>query len=68
MFTGLYQSGLILAVIITYYLLDFWLISRYDRQRRAEGSGRSWDYTLDPHSRLCDDFAAYHSALSESPS
>jgi protein-S-isoprenylcysteine O-methyltransferase Ste14 len=46
LFTGLYQSGLILAVIVTYYLLDFWLISRYDRQRRAEGSGRSWDYTL----------------------
>lgn len=46
MFTGIYQSGLILAVIVTYYLLDFWLISRYDRQRHAEGSGRSWDYTL----------------------
>lgn len=46
MFTGLYQSGLILTVIATYYLLDFWLISRYDRQRQAEGSGRSWDYTL----------------------
>lgn len=46
MFTGLYQSGLILAVIAAYYLLDFWLISRYDRQRQAAGSGRSWDYTI----------------------
>ncbi len=46
MFTGIYQSGLILAVVTAYYLLDFWLISRYDRQRKAEGSGRSWDYTL----------------------
>jgi protein-S-isoprenylcysteine O-methyltransferase Ste14 len=46
MFNGFYQSGVILAVIITYYILDFWLISHYDRQRRAEGSGRSWDYTL----------------------
>lgn len=46
MFTGVYQSGLILAIITAYYVLDFWLISRYDRQRRAEGSGRSWDYTL----------------------
>jgi protein-S-isoprenylcysteine O-methyltransferase len=46
MFTDVYQSGIILAVLMTYYLMDFWLISRYDRQRRASGSGRSWDYTL----------------------
>ncbi len=46
MLTGLYQSGVILAVVATFYAVDFLLISRYDRQRRAEGSGRSWDFTI----------------------
>jgi signal transduction histidine kinase/protein-S-isoprenylcysteine O-methyltransferase Ste14 len=36
----------ILAVVVTFYAVDFLLISRYDRQRRAEGSGRSWDFTI----------------------
>jgi protein-S-isoprenylcysteine O-methyltransferase Ste14 len=46
MVTGIYQAGIILLVVISYYLMDFLLISRFDRQRQAEGSGRSWDYTL----------------------
>src|SRR5688572_27500215 len=46
MFTGVYQSGVILTVLVAYYFMDFWLISRYDRQRRASGSGRCWDYAL----------------------
>jgi protein-S-isoprenylcysteine O-methyltransferase Ste14 len=46
MYTGFYQSGVILATLIAFYVADFVLIARYDRQRRAEGSGRSWDYTV----------------------
>jgi protein-S-isoprenylcysteine O-methyltransferase len=46
MFTGLYQSGIILAVAVAYYIIDLLLISRYDRERNAEGSGRNWGFTL----------------------
>jgi len=45
MFASVYQSVVILAVVIVFYATDFVLISRYDRERH-EGSGRAWDYTL----------------------
>jgi protein-S-isoprenylcysteine O-methyltransferase Ste14 len=44
--TGLFQSAAILIVVVLFYVLDFLSIARYDRQRQAEGSGRSWDYLL----------------------
>ncbi len=46
MFSGIYRSAVILTAIVTFYITDFLLISRYDKARRAEGSGRSWDYTI----------------------
>jgi protein-S-isoprenylcysteine O-methyltransferase Ste14 len=44
--TGIYQTIATLAVLSTFYLVDSVFIRRYDRQRQAQGSGRSWDYTL----------------------
>jgi protein-S-isoprenylcysteine O-methyltransferase Ste14 len=46
MLTGIFQTGGLLWIIIAFYVKDAVLIARYDRQRSAEGSGRSWDYTL----------------------
>jgi len=46
MLTGLPRSIALAAVILAFYLMDFILMRRYDRQRKAEGSGRSWDFTL----------------------
>ena len=46
MMTGVAQSITILGAVSLFYITDFVLISRYDRERQAEGSGRSWDYTL----------------------
>lgn len=46
MVTGIFQTAGLLAIVAAFYITDFALIARHDRQRRAEGSGRSWDYTL----------------------
>jgi len=35
-----------LLITVIFYVKDALLIARYDRERNAEGSGRSWDYTL----------------------
>lgn len=44
MLTGAYQSVAILAVAITFYAVDSWLMHRYDPQRDY-GSSRNWIYT-----------------------
>jgi protein-S-isoprenylcysteine O-methyltransferase len=46
MFSGFHKTVIILTVMVAFYAADFLLISRYDRERRAEGSGRSWDFTV----------------------
>lgn len=46
MLLGIPQSVATLLTIILFYAMDFALIRRYDRQRQASGSGRSWDFTL----------------------
>jgi protein-S-isoprenylcysteine O-methyltransferase len=46
MLLGLPQSIATLLTVLLFYLLDFSLIHRFDRKRRASGSGRSWDFTL----------------------
>jgi protein-S-isoprenylcysteine O-methyltransferase Ste14 len=46
MITTFYLSAAMLSIIVVFYLVDFNLIRRYDRQRQASGSGRSWDFTL----------------------
>ena len=46
MFLGIPQATGTLLTIIAFYAMDFTLIRRYDRQRRASGSGRAWDFTF----------------------
>jgi protein-S-isoprenylcysteine O-methyltransferase len=46
MFTGVMQSIATLLTIILFYTMDFVLIRRYDKQRQASGTGRSWDFTF----------------------
>lgn len=46
MFTGVFQSLVMLFEILAFYTMDFLLIRRYDKQRQASGSGRAWDFTL----------------------
>ena len=45
MLIGFPQAIATLAAIALFYTIDFLLIRRYDRQRHASGSGRSWDFT-----------------------
>ncbi len=44
MITGIYQTLIILAVVVIFYAVDSWLIRHFD-QRRAYGSSRNWGYT-----------------------
>lgn len=46
MIVGIAQSIATLLAIILFYGMDFVLIRRYDKQRQASGSGRSWDFTF----------------------
>jgi protein-S-isoprenylcysteine O-methyltransferase Ste14 len=46
MLTGIPQSLATLLTIILFYAIDFVLIRRYDRKRKASGSGRAWDFTF----------------------
>ncbi|MEN4100870.1 MAG: isoprenylcysteine carboxylmethyltransferase family protein [Anaerolineaceae bacterium] len=46
MLGGLFQSTILLWTAITFYIIDFVLIRRYDKQRKSTSSARSWDYTL----------------------
>jgi len=45
MLLGIPQSAATLLTIVAFYAMDFTLIRRYDKQRQASGSGRSWDFT-----------------------
>jgi protein-S-isoprenylcysteine O-methyltransferase Ste14 len=46
MLGGFYQSGMILGTAITFYIIDFILIKKYDKQRNSKGTARSWDFTI----------------------
>jgi protein-S-isoprenylcysteine O-methyltransferase Ste14 len=46
MLSGIPQSIATLLTILLFYSMDFALIRRYDKQRQASGSGRSWDFTF----------------------
>lgn len=45
MLGGIYQSITILVLIVVFYVVDIWLMHRYD-PLRAEGSSRAWEYTV----------------------
>lgn len=46
MFLGIPQATATLLTVVLFYVMDFTLIRRYDKQRSASGSGRAWDFTL----------------------
>ena len=46
MLLGIPQAVATLLTIVLFYVMDFSLIRRYDRQRQASGSGRAWDFTF----------------------
>ena len=46
MLLGIPQALATLTTILLFYTMDFVLIRRYDKQRRASGSGRAWDFTF----------------------
>ena len=46
MFSGIYQSIIILVLVAIYCITDWAMILRYDKQRRAEGSAKSWGFTI----------------------
>jgi len=45
MFGGIYQAAATLGMILAFYVGDVWLMRRFDPSR-AEGSSRSWRWTL----------------------
>jgi protein-S-isoprenylcysteine O-methyltransferase Ste14 len=45
MITGSSLSALLAVVVITFFIMDFYFMLRYDRDRLS-GKGWSWDYTL----------------------
>ena len=45
MFGGVWQSAVILATFVAFYVVDVWLMRRFD-PLRAQGSSRAWDYTI----------------------
>ena len=45
MLTGIFQAVVTLLTVTIFYTIDSILIRYYDRQRRASGSGRAWDFT-----------------------
>lgn len=46
MLLGIAQTVATLLTVCLFYAMDFFLISLYDRQRQASGSGRAWDFTF----------------------
>jgi protein-S-isoprenylcysteine O-methyltransferase Ste14 len=46
MIRGIYLSIILAAIILTFYSVDFFFMSRHDRNRKKEGKGWAWDYTL----------------------
>jgi protein-S-isoprenylcysteine O-methyltransferase Ste14 len=46
MLLGIPQAVATLLTVVLFYVMDFALIHRYDRQRQANGSGRAWDFTI----------------------
>lgn len=46
MLLGPLQSAATMLTILLFYGMDYLLIRKYDRQRSASGSGRSWDFTF----------------------
>src|SRR5215213_4202453 len=46
MLTGMIQAVVTVLTVAIFYMIDSILIRYYERQRRASGSVRAWDFTL----------------------
>ncbi len=46
MITGIYLSALLFVIVALFFIMDFYFMHRYDRDRADERKGWSWDYTL----------------------
>lgn len=46
MIKGIALSAILTTIIILFYVMDFYFLSRHDTQRQNEGKGWAWDYTL----------------------
>jgi len=46
MFIGINQSIAILAVIVTYYIIDALMFAHHDKERQQGGTGKSWRHTV----------------------
>ncbi len=46
MITGIYLSTLLFVIVALFFVMDFYFMRRYDRERSDERKGWSWDYTL----------------------
>ena len=46
MLVGVFQAAVALVTGLVYYAVDAWLMRHYDRDRAAQGTGRSWGYTV----------------------
>jgi protein-S-isoprenylcysteine O-methyltransferase Ste14 len=46
MYTGIYQTMIVLSAILVFYTLDVHFMTRFDRKRADGGSSRSYSYTL----------------------
>jgi protein-S-isoprenylcysteine O-methyltransferase Ste14 len=45
MINGFALSIILLGIVLTFFIIDFWYMTRFDRERES-GKGWSWDYTL----------------------
>lgn len=46
MLAGTFRAVITAFFVVGYYVIDFALIARYDRERAAQKSGRNWKFTL----------------------
>ena len=46
MVTGIYLSTLLFVIVALFFIMDFYFMRRYDRERADERKGWSWDYTM----------------------
>jgi len=46
MIKGITLTVILTVIIILFYIMDFYFLSRHDTERKKEGKGWAWDYTL----------------------
>ena len=46
MYTGIYQTMIVLSAVLVFYTLDVLFMTRFDPKRSDSRSGRSYSYTM----------------------